>query len=222
MLSALDDALIGAEEPGSITRVGHGLFALVWAGAYEPAAVLAEQMMADAAARGITGKLGLAANVHALAQLGRGALADAEASARLSLELTLRTESRFAEPIVRAALGAVLIERGRLVEAAEVLLAVAPDPAMPAGAYCLRSSLVALYRARGDRIAAIAELTALRGELRDGEWPSPLFIPWRSSMAVLIAAEQPAQAVELAEAELADARRLELAPAVGVALRARA
>ncbi len=219
--AAIDQSLLECSEAGSISRVAHGLFALVFAGAPDRAAELSERMMTAAMSQGMTGKLGVAAHVHALAQLGRGALPSAETSGRLSFELTMRTESAFAEPLVRATLGAVLTERGALEEAHQMLTAVSPDVRTLSSCYFLRPALVALYRARGERNAALEQLAALREEFRAGGWPNPAWLPWRSEMAALIAAEDPDRALALAEDELAHSRRLELPRAIAQALRAR-
>ncbi|HTX31315.1 MAG TPA: AAA family ATPase [Solirubrobacteraceae bacterium] len=219
---ALSEELLESQEVGTVTATAHGLFALTWSGRFERAAELAERMMAEATAHGPVGKFGLALHVHAMAQLGRGALPSAEASGRLCLEVVERTATAFAEPVVRSTLGMVLVERGRLEEAHDVITAVAPDPSLPATGFYLRPALVALHRARGERAAALEQLAAIGEEYPAEGWRNPIFLPWRSELAALIAGEDPAEARELAEAELADARRCQVPRAIGTALRGRA
>jgi len=219
---ALEDAMLQRTDPGSSTAAGHGLFALVYADALDRAADRAARMMTHGAANGSALMLGISSHAHAFAHLRRGALADAEASARTSVETALRTQARFAESITRPVLAETLIERGRLMEAVEVLAAVPAEVDAPAARHYVRLARARLHRARGAREEAITELEGLGEEARHASVRNPAFFPWRSELALLVASEDPRRARELAESELADAIRIKLPRAIGVALRARA
>jgi DNA-binding CsgD family transcriptional regulator len=180
-------------------------------------------MMNAAAARGNPMQLGLASHVHGFALMRGGALADAEASLWTSVEAAAEMNARFAEPLVRAALAETLILRGRVEQAAEVLEAVGDGGGEGlAPHFLVRSTFVRLYRACGETERAVAELEAfgVAAHRIDAHFSGTL--PWRSELAVLIAAEQPERAAALVESELADAHRVQLPRAVGLALRARA
>jgi DNA-binding CsgD family transcriptional regulator len=220
--AALDERILERADAGSASRLAHGLFALIFADELERASELASRMMARAAADGSPMMLGLASHAHGWAQLRRGALADAEASGRLATEAAIETRARFADPFTRAPLGEVLIERGRLKEAAEVLTGVPPDLDARAVNFFMGIAMARLYRARGLHDAAIAELETLGAEASRHGMHNPAVLPWRSELALLIAPGSPEQAKELVDGELADARQVKLPRAVGVALRARA
>jgi DNA-binding CsgD family transcriptional regulator len=220
--SALDEAMTARLDPGSTSRLAHGLIALIYADRPERAIELANLMVTHAAAHGIAAGLGLAYHVRGCAELHSGALADAEASAGTSLEITIQHHARLAEPLVRATLGTVLIKRGRVDEATEVLSAPLPSSAGLTADYFMRAAMARLHDARGEREQAITELETV-GELatRHG-MRNPAYLPWRSQLVYLVATDHPERAHRLATSELGDARRLQLPSAIGAALRARA
>ncbi len=220
--AALDEGLIERLGTGSSSRLAHGLFALTFADELERAGALATRMMIAAAGAGSPMMLGLSAHAHAWVQLRRGALADAEASGRLASEAADARRARFAQGITRVPLIEALTERGRLEEAAEVLSRVPPGIDSRALNFFMRMAAARLHRARGALDAAIAELETLCEEARRHGIRNPAVFPSRSELALLILAENPKQAMRLVASELADARRVKLPRAVGVALRARA
>jgi DNA-binding CsgD family transcriptional regulator len=219
--ATLDDALLSSAELSHVMPVGLGLFALVFADRLERAIELGERMMSSAAEQGATRAFGCAHHVLALAELRRGALAEAETSARISLEVVSTGQMGLISPLVLASLGEALLESGRLQEATEVLTSVSLPPGSLSIRYFMRIALARLHSARGDREAAIAELLALADEAARNDVHNPSFLPWRSELAILIAEREPARARELAASELRDAHRLGLPRCVGVALRAR-
>jgi DNA-binding CsgD family transcriptional regulator len=77
-----------------------------------------------------------------------------------------------------------------------------------------------LLLARGEREAAISELR-LCGEILTAMRAQPNVIPWRSTLALALAPDDPAAARSLVDAELEEARRIGLARSIGIALRAR-
>jgi tetratricopeptide (TPR) repeat protein len=220
--AALEESTVTVVDPGALQRVVQGLFALIFADRPERAIELADGMRAHAATHGMAMKLAMSYHVLGLAELRRGELADAEADARASLEIVIENQARFAEPLTRATLGETLIERGRLDEAAEVLGRIPRDLDGLSMSFFTRAAIVRLHRASGARDAAIAELLALGEQERRHSLNNPGYLLWRSQLAHLLVAEDPERARELAVGELADARRLELPSAIGVALRARA
>jgi DNA-binding CsgD family transcriptional regulator/Flp pilus assembly protein TadD len=157
---------------------------------------------------------------EALALQRAGELASAEAAARASLELTIEA---IGNPIATAALVAVLVERGELREARTLLerLDGTYDPeVMPT--QILRESRARLRMAEGDPHGALAELRAVaRWEQAWAPCNGILPVPWRSATALAhTALGDTDTARELAEEELALARRFGAPRPVGVALRA--
>ncbi|HTU84692.1 MAG TPA: AAA family ATPase [Solirubrobacteraceae bacterium] len=219
---AFEDGMLERTDPGSSTAAGHGLFALVYADALDRAIELAGRMMTHGGASGNALMIGISSHAHGVAHLRRGALADAEASARTSVETATRSEARFAESITRPVLAETLIERGRLVDAVEVLAPVPAEVEAPAARHYVHLARARLHRARGAREEAITELEKLGEEASHASLRNPTFLPWRSELALLIAGEDPDRSRELADSELADAIRVKLPRAIGVALRARA
>ena len=71
--------------------------------------------------------------------------------------------------------------------------------------------------AQGRRAEAIADLRAAERSVLDN---NPSYVPWRSALALVLAREDPEQARELADGELARARELGQPRGIGVALRA--
>jgi ATP/maltotriose-dependent transcriptional regulator MalT len=78
-----------------------------------------------------------------------------------------------------------------------------------------------LALAAGDFTAARAELRAAADIYRALHVVNPNVSCWRSALALAIAGEERAEALRLADAELADARRLGFARPAGIALRTR-
>jgi DNA-binding CsgD family transcriptional regulator len=220
--AALDEAVLSCSEPGRLMPLGVGLFALVYADRLERAVGLTEQIVSDAASQGAFRGLGLAHHVRALAELRRGALVEAETSARMVFELTAEREMSFAASLCLSCLGEALLERGAVDEAAELLLGMSLTSTPPVVRDFMRPALARLHSTRGDREAAIAELLAMGEEAAPNGMRNPSCIPWRAELALLLAEENPSRARELAESQLHDAERIGLPRSIGTALRARA
>jgi DNA-binding CsgD family transcriptional regulator len=107
-------------------------------------------------------------------------------------------------------------------EAAQVLEELPDGVGAPSASLFTRAARARLYQAGEQREAAITELVALGEDARRSDINNPGFVPWRSQLAHLVAAVEPRRALELAESELTDARRVSMPSAIGVALRARA
>ena len=111
-----------------------------------------------------------------------------------------------------------LREQGALDEASRLIEGVPLDRAI--GTAATLHALLARARvrvARGDREGAIADLW-LAGE--NVIINNPSFLPWRSTLATILAPTDPHRARDLAESELERARELGQPRGIGVALRA--
>ena len=197
-------------------------WALIHTDELDRAAALAEEMLADAEARGsVVGFLSATGRRGAVA-LRRGALAEAEADIRASLELATEHNLTHSLPVLAAHLGLTLIERGQLEEAAAVIDVVTLDPTTvaPPIAILLLEARARVRLVRGQRAQAISDLR-LCGQLADqAQLYNPNPFAWRSTLALALAAEHPQQAQELARTELRLARRAGAPRAIGIALRA--
>ena len=83
------------------------MIALIYSDDLERAAGIGESMMGAASAQGNILGLGLASWVHGVAQLRRGALADAEASLLISSDSATSHRGRFAQAITRPMLAEI-------------------------------------------------------------------------------------------------------------------
>lgn len=216
------EAASEAEGSVALQSLSVGLFGLVFLDRLQEALGWGDRIIARAASRGAMRDLGVAHRIREFALLRAGALDEAEASVRLSLRLTREGLASFGGPLLHICHGDILLEQGRSDDA-ECALDAALGEHITRSLDCLYRVLRArLARSRGQIGSAIEILEAL-GESESARlFRNPVFLPWRSDLALLIAADQPARARELAVAELEDARRLELVRAAGVALRARA
>jgi DNA-binding CsgD family transcriptional regulator len=219
--AALDPTMFDSPAAGATTRVSHGLLALLWSDRPDLVLELTDHELDRARSMGSSLRLGLAHHTRALAEHVQGALPDAEADVRLSLELAQARGVRFGEGLLRATLVNVLIDRGELEEAAAELALVEAVPALH-GSYLLDAAQLRLARARGDAASAIAGLERIGAMCERIGTVNGSFLPWRAELATLLAERDPDRARALAQAQLSDARRLGLALGAGTALRARA
>jgi DNA-binding CsgD family transcriptional regulator len=197
--------------------------ALVWCGRLETAKRVLDEALAKARARGSPVSVAQVSALRALAHQRMGALDDAEADARTSLELSAEASWGILHTLAVAVLAAVLVERGDLEAAREALALIAPDPTaeevMPNQA--LRESRAKLLMAAGDPGGALEVLRAYgRWEERWRLGPSVVPVPWRSAAAMAhLHLGEISTARELAEQELLLARDFGAAPQLGNALR---
>ncbi|MGH3841629.1 MAG: hypothetical protein ACRDS0_09330 [Pseudonocardiaceae bacterium] len=156
-----------------------------------------------------------------LIALRRGALAEAEADTRTSLELDAEHNLTLAVPLHAAYLGLTLLERGKLDQAAAAVEEIAPGLSIvaPSIAATLLEARGRVRLARGQRAQAIADLRHC-GQLADHmRLYNPNLFTWRSALALALAPEHPREARELAQEELELARRAGSSRAIGIALR---
>ena len=117
-----------------------------------------------------------------------------------------------------AILAGALIERGGLEEADSVLAPIPTDAVL--GTAAVLHALFARARlrvAQGRRAEAIDDLHAAERSVLTN---NPSYVPWRSTLALVLARDDPEQARELANAEMGRARELGQPRGIGVALRA--
>ena len=194
--------------------------ALVAAGATELAARWCEVAIALARARGSLVGFGLASCSRAAVQVARGALADAEADARAGLSGAGARSGL--EAVAVSALSAVLLERGELAEAEQLVLPVAEryrDVDQFTALYAIHAR-ARVRIAHGDRRAGLDDLAACRQWLEAFGISGRGFIPWATDAALAhLALGERDQAAELAHDELTSARRHAERRALGVALR---
>jgi DNA-binding CsgD family transcriptional regulator len=196
------------------------VWALILTDELDRAHSLSEAMLADARARGSVVGAQAATGRRGMIALRRGELAAAEADTRVALELATEHKLAHSIPFQAATLGLTLLERGRLEQAAAVVEEVS------LGAAIVAPSRAALLEARGRvrlvcgrREQAIADLRRCGQLANRVRMHNPNFFAWQSTLALALASEYPAEARELAQAELELVRRVGAARSIGIALR---
>jgi DNA-binding CsgD family transcriptional regulator len=161
-----------------------------------------------------SGMLANRASLH----LRCGRLTEAKADAERALELGSEVQgARAFLPRAAAVLVSVAAEQGTLPPAWLLDTDIDPDSQHTR---LLVHSRAELLLAQGELDAAIAALLAYGERNRQLGWDGPA-TPWRSQAALALAGlDQPRRARELADEELALARRQDTARSIGVALRA--
>jgi ATP/maltotriose-dependent transcriptional regulator MalT len=201
---------------------------LVIAERYELALAAFNRALEEARKRGSVIDIGGALAFRAELHTRTGDLTSAEVDARTLLELATASGWGGGQGFAAAWLGEVLVERGELEEAAEVLRlddASLPDESLPRG-YTTGELLFSRGRARlarGDLEGGIESLRA------SGRWSTgtgvmnPAGSPWRSMLALALMERGDAEeARRLVAEELEAANRFGTPRAVAIALRAAA
>ncbi|HEX3805060.1 MAG TPA: AAA family ATPase [Solirubrobacteraceae bacterium] len=215
----LDGGRFVAEQTGGSPIVIYAALVLVLSDDVEHARALLADIRADARSRGsiVSHLVDLAWGAHLCLRTGEvpTAISDAEAA----LALARRIDARWVEVWMLACLCQALSERGELDAAADLIESVPLDRAFgtAAGLHALLAR-ARVRMARGDREGAIEDLW-LAGE--NVIINNPSFLPWRSTLATILAPTDPHRARDLAESELERARELGQPRGIGVALRAR-
>ncbi len=213
----LDGGRFVAEHTAGSPGVRYATPVLVLADEVERAGALIADIRADARARGSIDAHMTALTWGSLLALRQGELLGAESDARTALELAERHEVLWTKVWSTAFLAQALVERGALA-AAERAFEQAPIEAVLGSSAALHALLARgrLRVAQGRTSDAIADLRAAgEGVIVN----NPSYVPWRSALALALAADDPAQARSLAEEELARARELAQPRGIGVALR---
>ena len=219
--SGWDDGRFLAEETCEAMPVIFAVAAYTLNDDLDRAHALADAMMADARARGSVIGFLSATGRRGLIALRRGALAEAEADIRTSLEAVTEHTLTLAVPVQSAYLGTVLLERGKLDQAtAAVEQSISHYSAVaPSMAATLLDVRGRVLLARGQRAEAIADLRQCGQLAQRLELHNPNLFGWRSTLALALAADRPDEARALAQEELELARQVGSRRAMGIALR---
>jgi len=218
MDAGLDHGRLVAEEPSGPQMARYATCALVFADEVGRARAQIADVRADMLSRGSMDARLSSLTWGAFLALRCGDLSAAEADARAALELGDRHEVVWARIWSATFLALSLLERDE-VDAADELLAHAPiDDAIDTTAAV--HALMARGRVRLAQGRTEEGVADLRGVGEATVLDNPNHLPWRSSVALALAAADPAQAKALAEAELEQANWLAQPRGVGVALRA--
>ena len=219
---ALDEGRLIARVDSDPLMAAQALFAPVMLDELGRAEALADQLIALSRSRGSVIGLLIAASVRAAARTRHGELVGAETDMRTVIEIAMEHGMPFAVPSVLYWGADALIERPELADAAALASAVAlaPDFARTASGALLQEVRGRLALAQADFGTARAELQAAADTYEALHLLSPGTC-WRSALALAVAAEDPGRARRLADSELAEARRADLARPTGIALRTR-
>jgi DNA-binding CsgD family transcriptional regulator len=183
-------------------------------------------VVADARRRGAIGTVNAALVMHAEAMLRLGRLPEAESDARESLALATEHDLPLGVPAALGCLTEVRLDREPAHTSLDLLDRYFPDGAEIPRGYARQMVLFA----RGRALAVAGRTTSAAEYLRScgtshTEWGelNPAACPWRSMLALTIAAEgASAEAARLIDEELTLASRYGADRATGIALRARA
>jgi DNA-binding CsgD family transcriptional regulator len=212
-------ALAAADQlTSSASAVPEAALVLTFADLADEAWAITKAWLAPAQRLGWPLGVATASTSAALTALHRGAISEAIASARGAI--VPGAEIRLA-PITVAFLVEALIERGDLELARRELSERHLDDELQQ-AWATTPLLLArgrLHAAAGDHRQAIADLRATGKRANAWGVLNPAMMPWRSSIAVSLAAVgERAEAVQIATEEIELARRWGTARAIGVAL----
>ncbi len=175
----------------------------------------------DARRRGMDFSAVRALALRALTMLRRGALAEAEADARIALDAAHALTGEGGHPEAHAFLAEVLLERGRLDEAVATLGAVTDDDERRYQAMHPLAVRARLRIAAGDLEGGLADHLEVGRRLDAFGIRNPSYSAWRSSAAlVLRRLGDRVEARRLADEVLALARRWGAPRPIGTALRA--
>jgi DNA-binding CsgD family transcriptional regulator len=215
---ARDIALVAAAGRRVVEREGLSqvLFVaelLVYADEVDAAIAVLDDAIADARARGSMPAVALASAFRAQAVLRRGAVLEAEADARTSLEVLDTELLGYCRPWVLSFAIDVLVELGRLDEAQQLLALAGPRERWPQlwQYVLLAGSEGRLLMAEGAFDRAAEVFLWCGQQLAPWRPRNPASVPWRSGAALaLAAAGRHQEALRLAQWELQHARQLDV------------
>jgi DNA-binding CsgD family transcriptional regulator len=223
-LARAERALAGGPLYGHEGGMGwcHVGFVLVSADRFDAARAVYDAALADARARGSVFAFALASLFRGVAAYLRGALADAEADLRLSIEAYESNGLASGLPTPFAYLADTLMERGDLEGAARALARVAAGEASPATVHLIsfRTSRARLRILQGRTREGLAELVELGARFEAIGGRNPAVYSWRSPAALaLLELGEHVEARRLAAEEVELARDWGAPRALGKALR---
>ncbi len=212
-------------EPSALDDLSTVLFVaelLVYVDEFDEAIAVLDARIAEARGHGSLPGVALASAFRAQAGLRRGTVAEAEADARLALEVLDFEVLGYSRSYVLSFLIDVLVEIGELHEAQQLLALAGPPgdwPALWQNALLLGSA-GRLKMAQGATAQAADTLMACGAMFAPWRVRNPSTSPWRSDAALPLAAlGRHDEARELARAELDDARAIAAPRALGSVLR---
>ena len=219
---ALDQDRLLARLDSDPLMAAQALFAPVFLDELGRTEALADQLLALSRSRGSVIGLVIATCMRAAAYARHGDLVGAETEVRAVIEIAVEHGMTFAVPSALYFGADALIERPELADVAALAGAIAlpPDFARTASGAMLAEIRGRLALAEADFGRARAELQAAAGTYEALHLLNPGTC-WRSALALAVAAEDPGQALRLADGELAVARRAGLPRPTGIALRTR-
>jgi DNA-binding CsgD family transcriptional regulator len=216
--TGLDGGRMVAEEPYGPHMARYAIAALVFADEGGWARDQIAAVRADTLSRGSINAHVATLTWGALLALREGQVATAEAEARATLELAERHELGWAKIWLATILGLALLERGALSTAGDVLASVPEHVASPTAASA--HAVFALGHVRLEEGRMHEAAAALRSAGQRAIVDNPNSFPWRSTLALALATDEPDAARALAAEELERARRFGQPRGIGVALRA--
>lgn len=235
---AFYDALAGQPAETAVARARRGLaddilieqahvaavygFMVLIAADVDDAMPLLDTWVAAAYQRGSLLTCGPATCFRGLAWLSRGALAEAEADIRDSMWLVETISRELGRPIRGAYLANVMMEQGRLDEAAVALDCACMSDLLPSTGYWYwyLETRARLLMLQGRVKEGLKTMLACGRRFAAHGGQNPAFVAWRSGAALaLFSLDRPEEARALAAEELTLARRWGAPRALGRALR---
>ena len=202
-----------------------GLVTLLWTEAFDEVEGMLQAMLTEVRRSGSARGLHVTYASLGLLNLLLGALPEADAAARVALRVLREAEFSRGLPLVASVLSGVAIQAGQLEEA-EALLETVPLENLPPSLPALLVSVTKaqLRLAQGRPADALREFETCRAAYSAEVWGREMhdngFLHIRSGSAqALLLLGAPERALELAEAELSDARDFGAPRALGRALR---
>lgn len=187
---------------------GYGIWALMLSGQLDVARTELDRAVEQGRRTGALVIHALALVLRAGTHLRLGALQAAEADAQQSLALSEHPSWRFGNAGAMQFLAEILLEQGRVEEAAEAVAAIDTQTVQPLPVVLLAEQArgrVLLAQRRPD--AALVAAEALGRRAQSAICDNPVFLPWRRTAALAAAAAgQPERAAALAAEHLALAR----------------
>jgi DNA-binding CsgD family transcriptional regulator len=216
-----DDGRFLSDAGADSWALPQGLCALLWIDETERAARLANDVVANARRTG--SQMGFVTGLahRALSEVRRGNLVGAEADLRDALDGAINHDLQLPLPATLWYGADAIIERPELADLAAMAQAL-EVPAALAPTFTGAVALEVRGRVRllaGEVAEGVADLRTCGQTLTALGFSNPNCFSWRSHIALALAGPQPSEARALAEAELADARRIGVARGIGVAVR---
>jgi DNA-binding CsgD family transcriptional regulator len=205
-----------------IELVGQGIGALVVAGELDRASEIVERVADSAQATGSVLEFTMGSGHRAWIQARRGELTLATAELRVCIERALEAGLMYGAAVIVWYCVDALLERPDLADVADFVETLELGPLSElAGGATLIEVRGRLRFSRGDRDAAIADLRHSNAVFQALGFANPSgFGAGRSHLALMLDPADRDEALTLADAALADARRFGHAREVGIALRA--